>query len=117
KVQKAQADLRQLYEEGRGYAAPLRLEREQVDLRAVWRQAWDSLAPARQGRDAALVEEDGGPEPRCPGDPFRLEQVFRNVLDNALAAARRPARLPGPRLADAPAPPTLAGARDGPRPT
>jgi PAS domain S-box-containing protein len=93
KVQKAQDDLRHLYEEVRGYAAPLRLEREEVDLRAVWRQAWDSLAPARQGRDATLVEEDGGPEPRCPGDPFRLEQVFRNVLDNALAAARGPARI------------------------
>jgi signal transduction histidine kinase len=93
KVQKAQDDLRVLYEEVRGYAAPLRLEYDEVDLRALWRQVWADLAPARQGRAATLVEEPGGPEPRCRGDLFRLGQVFRNILDNSLAAARGPVRI------------------------
>jgi signal transduction histidine kinase len=31
-----------------------------------------------------------GPDPRCVADPFRLEQVFYNILDNALAACVPP---------------------------
>jgi signal transduction histidine kinase len=93
RIQKAQDHLRQLHDEVRGYAAPLRLEREPWDLSAVWRQAWENLAPARQGRDAALAEEAGGVGRTVPVDPFRLEQVFRNVFENALAACRDPVRL------------------------
>ena len=39
RIQRAQDHLRQLYEEVRGYAAPLKPEREELDLRATWRQA------------------------------------------------------------------------------
>src|SRR5262249_59810894 len=52
RVQKAQDHLKQLYEEVRGYAAPVKLQREPWDLSLVWRQAWDSLALQRQGRAA-----------------------------------------------------------------
>ena len=93
RVQKAQDHLRQLYEEVRGYAAPLRLEREAWDVSGIWRQAWANLGVQRQGRDAALREETAGVDLRCPVDHFRLEQVFRNVFENALAACRDPARL------------------------
>ena len=40
---------------------------------------------AREGRNARLAEA-GSPEAVCEVDRFRLVQVFRNVLDNALAA-------------------------------
>src|SRR5207248_7685118 len=50
RVQKAQDHLRQLYEEVRGYAAPLRLDREVWEISGVWRQAWTNLAMQRQGR-------------------------------------------------------------------
>ena len=52
RIQKAQDHLRQLYEEVRGYAAPLVLDREVWDAAWVWRQAWEHLALARQGTDA-----------------------------------------------------------------
>jgi signal transduction histidine kinase len=93
RVQKAQDHLRQLYEEVRGYAAPLRLEREVWDVSGVWRQAWANLAVQRQGRDAELREQTAGVDLRCPVDHFRLEQVFRNMFENSLAACRGPVRL------------------------
>src|SRR5215510_2758545 len=48
RIQKAQDHLRQLYEDVRGYAAPLRLEREVWDVSGVWRQAWANLAVQRK---------------------------------------------------------------------
>jgi PAS domain S-box-containing protein len=90
RVQKAQDHLQQLYDEVRNYAAPLQLEREPCRLDGVWRQAWANLAVRRQGRQACLREECDGVDLRCAVDPFRLEQVFRNILDNALAACRDP---------------------------
>ncbi len=93
RIQQAQDHLKQLYEEVRGYAAPLKLEREPWSLSAIWRQAWDNLTVLRQGRDAALHEETAGVDLVCTVDQFRLGQVFRNVLENALAACRDPVRL------------------------
>jgi PAS domain S-box-containing protein len=90
RVQKAQDHLQQLYEEVRNYAAPLKLEREVCGLDTVWRQAWANLAVRRQGRRASLREECPGTDLRCSIDPFRLEQVFRNILENALAACKDP---------------------------
>src|SRR6516162_5314370 len=52
RIQKAQNALQQLYEEVRGYAAPLKLDLEKWDLSGIWRQAWTDLALARQERDA-----------------------------------------------------------------
>jgi PAS domain S-box-containing protein len=93
RIQKAQDHLKHLYEEVRGYAAPLKLERETWDLSAIWRQAWQNLALQRQKRDATLQEETGGVDLRCMADHFRLEQVFRNIFENSLAACPDPVKI------------------------
>jgi signal transduction histidine kinase len=93
RVQKAQDDLKQLYEEVRGYAAPLKLELDVWDVSGVWRQAWDNLTVARRGRDVLLTAEATGTDLHCAIDPFRLEQVFRNMLENSLAACADPVRI------------------------
>lgn len=93
RVQRAQDHLRQLYEEVRGYAAPLKLERSIVDVRSVWRQAWTNLALRREGREVTLEEVCDGVNTTCPLDTFRIEQVFRNILENALAACADPVRI------------------------
>jgi PAS domain S-box-containing protein len=93
RIQNAQDHLQQLYDEVRNYAAPLKLEREPCRLDAAWRQAWANLAVRRQGREATLREECAGVDLRCTADAFRLEQVFRIVLENALAACRDPVEL------------------------
>jgi signal transduction histidine kinase len=93
RIQLAQHHLRQLYEEVRGYAAPLKLEREEWDLSGVWRGAWESLALRRQGKEAALHEHTAGVSLLCQVDQFRLDQVFRNVFENTLAACAPPVHI------------------------
>jgi PAS domain S-box-containing protein len=93
RMQAAQDDLHRHYEDVCQYAAPVRLARRRADLRAVWREAWADLAALRAGRTADLVEDAGGTDLHISGDPFRLRQVFRNLLENALAAAVDPARV------------------------
>jgi two-component system sensor kinase FixL len=93
RIQKAQNHLQQLYSEVRNYAAPLKLERQMHSLRAIWRQAWNNLAEHRKGRAATLREESDQVDLVCPVDPFRLEQVFRNILENALAACKDPVEI------------------------
>jgi PAS domain S-box-containing protein len=93
RAQKAQDDLLRLYEDVRSYAAPIRLECRPCNLAEVWREAWAELTALFPGRDARLEEEAGGLDLTCEADPFRLAQVFRNVLDNSLAACPDPVRV------------------------
>lgn len=89
RIQQAQDDLHSLYEQVRCYASPILLDRRSCRIRDLLREAWAHLEPSRAGRDVRL-RETGHPELTCSGDGFRLIQVFRNILDNSLAAARDP---------------------------
>jgi two-component system, LuxR family, sensor kinase FixL len=93
RVQKAHDDLRRLFEDVRVYAGPVQLEREVCDLAEVWREAWAQLAIRREGRDVTLGEDSGDTGLECLVDRFRLQQVFWNVFDNALAACPDPVRI------------------------
>jgi signal transduction histidine kinase len=94
RIQKAQDHLHSLYEEVRSYAAPLTaLDREPYSLGLLLRQTWENLAVERKNRDAKLVVEATTLDLRCPVDPHRIEQVFRNILENALSACPDPAVL------------------------
>ncbi len=88
-VQDALDDLQRLYEEVRCYAAPIHLDRRPVGLHDLIREAWDQLEIARKGRDARLIER-GNLTIQATADRSRLIQVFRNILDNALAACADP---------------------------
>ncbi len=89
----AQDRLRNLLEAVRGYAAPLRLAPEVRELAQSWRAAWNQLAQRRQGRLVRLTEETGGMDLRCLVDPFPMERLFRNLLENALDACHDPAAI------------------------
>jgi PAS domain S-box-containing protein len=93
RAQMANESLHRLMGDVGASVGPLRLEFRSCRLRGVWREAWEHLASVWQDRECRLVEAPGGPDPVCPADPFRLEQVFRNVFDNALAAATDPVRI------------------------
>jgi len=90
RLQNAQDHLHYLYEDVRGYASPIKLEKSAQNLNSIWREAWAHLETARKGKEASLHEEVGHTDLRCNVDPFRLGQVFRNIFDNALAAGSPP---------------------------
>jgi PAS domain S-box-containing protein len=90
RLQKAQDHLHHLYEDVRSYAAPIKLEKVPCDLRTVWRESWAHLELARNDKQGRLVETLDGVDLSCAVDPFRLGQVFRNILENALAAGSPP---------------------------
>ncbi len=87
RIQQAQDDLHRLYEDVREYAAPIKLVHRECDLAEVWRRAWSHIEPLRRGKRAVLHERSGGVNLTCQADPFRLEQVFRNILDNCALGA------------------------------
>lgn len=93
RIQNAQDHLRLLYEEVRNYAAPLKLDLEEWHLPGIWRQSWNNLASLRQTKEVRFSEVLDGTEMRCEVDQFRMEQVFRNILENALAASPNPAAI------------------------
>jgi PAS domain S-box-containing protein len=105
-IQDAQDDLHRLFEEVRDYAAPIILDRRTCRLSDLLHEAWDRLETNRTGRDARLHERrstngdadahadaDTDADGSCAVDRFRMIQVFRNILDNALAACRDPVEI------------------------
>jgi PAS domain S-box-containing protein len=92
-VQVAQEHLRHLFDEVRGYAGPIILDRTECQLSTVWREAWELLTPQRHGRDAELRERIECSRLACSVDRFRMVQVFRNLLENSLAACSDPVEI------------------------
>lgn len=105
-LQRAEERLLHLFDELRGYAAPAKLRPQRVDIRQVLSNAWESTLPLREERDAALCEVGECESPECWIDPFQVEQVFRNLFENALAACGDPVRIDvvirNARLSDGP---------------
>ncbi len=79
-------DLIRLFKDVRGYAAPLHLEIASCDLRTIWRKAWASLQATWQDREVVFDDDIETGNATLMGDAFRLEQVFRNLFENSLAA-------------------------------
>jgi signal transduction histidine kinase len=93
RAMKAQVDLHRLFQDVSEYAAPILLELEQCDLGHTLRSAWNNLETQRVNRNARLIMETNGVNLECRADGFRLEQVFRNLLENAMAACKDPVEL------------------------
>jgi PAS domain S-box-containing protein len=83
RTQRAQEQLRQLYEKVRQWAAPVVLHRQPTNLAEVWREAWQYVAQTRPG-DRPQLKERVECDCQCVIDRFVMEQVFRNIFENAL---------------------------------
>jgi two-component system, LuxR family, sensor kinase FixL len=92
-IQAAEDRLHRLFEDIRGYAAPIHLQLDVYDLSTVWRRVWGQMMPQRNGRTADLVERIRGLDLACWLDLFSLERVFRNIFENSLAACRDPVEI------------------------
>jgi PAS domain S-box-containing protein len=93
RIQRAQDQLHRLFEEVRSYAGPIKLDLSSCSLREVWREAWESLSAQRAGRTASLRDSLAGDDFECRVDRFRMVQVFRNLLENSLAACKDPVEI------------------------
>ena len=85
-IQQAENRLLRLFEDLRGFASPLRLECRRCDVSEVVRKAWENVASLTNGRSATLTEQKKAWSLQTYADPFQLEQVFRNLFENSLAA-------------------------------
>ena len=83
RTQRAQEQLRQLYEEVRQWAAPVNLQPQTSDLSEIWREAWHEVMQVH-GKKRIKLQEDVTCEPRCRVDAPKMHQVFRNLFENAL---------------------------------
>ncbi len=90
KTRRALQDLYRHYEEVRNYAAPINLERRPADLAKLWRSTWANLEEYHCGRNFQLVESVTASTAVCSIDDHRIEQVFRNIMENTLAACPDP---------------------------
>lgn len=86
RIRRALGDLQRNYDEVRQYAAPINLERSMVDLGELIQRAFDDLRAEFDDSDVTLVisrPEDAS----IRVDAHRMKQLFRNVLENAIAAS------------------------------
>jgi PAS domain S-box-containing protein len=93
RIQQAQDDLHRLYEDVREFAAPIRLSISECNLAETWRRAWSQLERQQNGLPVTFLELSSHLYLTSEADSFRLEQVFRNILDNSLAACAHMAEI------------------------
>ncbi|MCA9263427.1 MAG: response regulator [Planctomycetales bacterium] len=93
RIEDASEDLRCLLEEVRSYAAPVQLKLQHAEISRAWIRAWDSLQSEITGRDVVLVDDDADSIAALDIDVRRIEQVFRNLLQNSLDAGEDPLRI------------------------
>ena len=85
-IGKARADLQTLLDGLRDFAAPVVLDWQQCNLADVWQQSWRNLDCLKADRQVELVEQTQGVDLHCAVDSFRIEQIFRNLIENSFAA-------------------------------
>lgn len=84
-IRSAAGDLHSLLEEIRGYAAPIHLNSNDVDVVEIIKRAWNEVSHLH---DRATIEiTPCQVSSVCYVDQFRIRQVFRNLIENAISAS------------------------------
>jgi PAS domain S-box-containing protein len=83
RIESAQHHLLGLYEEVKSYAAPINLQRQAYDLSKLVDEAYVECGPLSP--EADLLNLRGGAEWVCEVDVVAVRQVFRLILENAIA--------------------------------
>lgn len=96
RVRNHQARVCRLFEDVQGYAAPIQLDRRTVDITAVLRDSADqirTLHPSRTVRISITGSTSDAASFGVSVDVFRIEQVFRNLFENSVAACADPVEI------------------------
>jgi PAS domain S-box-containing protein len=93
RIQESQAYLHRLYEEVRQFAAPIRIDASNCSIPNLLQETWESLDIARTHRQAIFRLGDCERAPLARTDRFLLQQVFRNIFENSLAACPDPVEI------------------------
>ncbi len=86
RIQRAHDHLLHLYEEVLQFARPVRLDLQRLDIHSLIQQTWDHIRMASSEKKIQLQLKSVDSH-ELQGDPFALEQVFRNLLENAIEAS------------------------------
>ncbi len=78
-------ELQRLYEEVRNYAAPIQLERCQTNLEAICQEVWDQVQQVHHDKQIQFNTQMDEDARTILIDSHRVKQVFRNILENAVA--------------------------------
>ena len=89
----AKNDVTRLFDDIRNYAGPVQLEKGPCNLQQIWQSAWQLAAETMPGKKRELHENTGDIDLHLTADRFRLQQVFRNILENSLAACPDPVQV------------------------
>ena len=93
-IQDASWSLSSMLDELRDYSAPIVLCKDQVDLVTPIERAWESLQIRSTQRQATMrIESRSAFDLACCIDGMRIEQVFRNLFENALDSSVMPAEI------------------------
>ena len=64
-----------------------------TDVAQLWRDTWVNLESHHSNGSCQLVEREPTCDTTCNIDEHRVEQVFRNVMENAISACSEDGRL------------------------
>ena len=78
-------ELQRLYEEVRNYAAPIQLEWREMDLTEVCQEVWSQVQQVHRDKHITFTLPTTQQLPHVRIDRYRIQQVFRNILENAVA--------------------------------
>ena len=87
RIREALSDLQRNYEEVRNYAAPIVLQRKPVDCSELSKRAFKDLQEEFPSSEHRLVIHGPSTLAFIEADEYRVLQLFRNVLENAMAAS------------------------------
>ncbi len=93
RIRRSLHDLQRNYDEVRNYAAPINLERNDVNLVNLVKRVFDDLRVDFNGVDHRLRINAEPGLGSIRADEHRLSQTLRNILENSIAASNRAAEI------------------------
>jgi signal transduction histidine kinase len=87
RIQRANDHLLHLYEEVLQFAKPVRLDLKQCELAEIAEATCHHVLQATRGDHDSIKVQVQGVVPKIMADPYAVEQILRNLIENALVVS------------------------------